>query len=264
MPHYRTIRCYLTDTIHRPYTTRLNKQRIQMESLIDNSRHRGWTGELLIGSAFALFRGVVADDTERHKHYASQLVYAEKDTAQIERASGAVEVGHELFVPSDEAHRLFSASTPIRILFFEPGAQTPTSDLAKLKSLLKSPTWRSTAWSDHLTFQPGKDPRIQMALDYLVQHIDRPIGAAELAAMAGLSRSRFMALFSNELGIPVRRYILWLRLKQAAASIAVGVNITQAAHDAGFSDLAHFSRTMRAAFGVTASDSLQRLRVTVI
>jgi len=103
-----------------------------------------------------------------------------------------------------------------------------------------------------------------MALDYLVQHIDRPIGAAELAAMIGLSRSRFMALFSHELGIPVRRYILWIHLKQAAALICAGATITQAAHDAGFSDLAHFSRTMRATFGVTASESLQQMRITLM
>jgi len=230
---------------------------------MDKPLRRGWTGDLLIGSAFALFRGVVADDTELHKHYAAQLVYGEEDQVKIARTSGAVEVGRDLFVPSNESHRLFAASTPIRILFFEPVALTQVSGLRGLETLLKSPIWHNIAWSEHLAFPAGTDPRIRTALDYLAQHIDHPIGATELAATVGLSRSRFMALFSSELGIPVRRYILWLRLKRAATHIAAGTTITQAAHAAGFSDLAHFSRTMRASFGVTASESLQQLNITV-
>jgi AraC-like DNA-binding protein len=241
----------------------LNKQTISIKYLMDNTTYKGWDGDLLIGAAFAIFHGTVAADTKPHKHYASQLVYSEEDTVQIERAGGAVEVGCELFIPSNEPHRLIATSSTVRILFFEPGALMPTSGLGALKTLLSSRVWRSTVWPDHLAFTPGVDPRIRAALDYLAQHIDRPIGAAELAATTGLSRSRFMALFSHELGIPVRQYILWIRLKQAAASIYAGATITQAAHDAGFSDLAHFSRTMRSTFGVTASESLKQMRITL-
>jgi AraC-like DNA-binding protein len=234
-----------------------------MKHVADEILHKGWTGDLLIGSAFALFRGRVADDTALHKHYAAQLVYGEEDIVRIERASGAISIGRELFVPSNESHRLFAASSPTRILFFEPGALQQDNAVELLKTLLRSPTWHIVTWSDHLAFPPTTEPRIRSALDHLVHHLDRPIGATELAATADLSRSRFMALFSRELGIPVRRYILWLRLKQAATALAGGTTVTQAAHAAGFSDLAHFSRTMRATFGVTASESLQQLSIAV-
>ncbi len=56
--------------------------------------------------------------------------------------------------------------------------------------------------------------------------------------------------FSEQVGIPFRRFVLWLRLRRAAEHAWRTQSLTEAAHAAGFSDLAHFSRVCRATFGV--------------
>jgi AraC-like DNA-binding protein len=52
-------------------------------------------------------------------------------------------------------------------------------------------------------------------------------------------------------GIPPRRYLLWVRLMHAIEAAIGGDNLTTAAHEAGFADSAHLSRTFRRMFGRT-------------
>jgi AraC-like DNA-binding protein len=47
-----------------------------------------------------------------------------------------------------------------------------------------------------------------------------------------------------------------LRLTQALQYVAKGVRLTEAAHAAGFSDSAHFSRTFRTLLGIDPSSAL--------
>jgi AraC-like DNA-binding protein len=72
-----------------------------------------------------------------------------------------------------------------------------------------------------------------------------------LAGIAGLSPSRFMHAFTESVGVPVRPYILWLRLQRAACDLMQGASVTSAAHRAGFSDSAHLTRKFRRMLGAT-------------
>jgi AraC-like DNA-binding protein len=83
-----------------------------------------------------------------------------------------------------------------------------------------------------------------------------------LAGIAGLSPSRFMHAFTESVGVPVRPYILWLRLQRAACDLMGGANVTSAAHRAGFSDGAHLTRTFRRMLGTTPSDLALRKRLS--
>lgn len=96
------------------------------------------------------------------------------------------------------------------------------------------------------------DARIARVLDRLAADRDT-LDLGEAADIACLSESRFSHLFVAEVGLPFRTYILWRRLTVAVHGIAAGVTLTDAAHDAGFADSAHFSRTFLRMFGVPAS-----------
>ena len=85
----------------------------------------------------------------------------------------------------------------------------------------------------------------------------------ELAAEVGLSEDRFMHVFKAQMGLPVRRYLLWLRLHRAARLMKAGVTLTEAAHGAGFADSAHMSRTFKENFGVPPSGFLSPVRGNV-
>jgi AraC family transcriptional regulator len=94
------------------------------------------------------------------------------------------------------------------------------------------------------------DPRIRKVIAWAAEQIDQPISLSDALAVGGLSASRLRHLFVEQTGLPFKTYLLWLRLTRAVDVIAGGATLTQAAHEAGFSDSAHFSRTFRRMFGV--------------
>ena len=74
------------------------------------------------------------------------------------------------------------------------------------------------------------------------------------------SRSFSSIWLLEETGLPFRTYVLWRRLMKAVEIRAAGESLTEAAHQAGFSDSAHFSRTFLRMFGVPADTMWLRSR----
>lgn len=79
--------------------------------------------------------------------------------------------------------------------------------------------------------------------------------AEEIAREIGLSESRFLHLFREQMGIAWRPYLLWRRLMCAVNSMLADNNATEAAYLSGFSDSAHLSRTFKKHFGLTIRDA---------
>lgn len=105
------------------------------------------------------------------------------------------------------------------------------------------------------------DERISSAIDWIRTHLsEQTITAEQLAGLTFLSPSRFMHLFSEQIGIPVRKYILWQRLRYALLLMAEDSTLTQAAHGAGFTDSSHMNRTFTAMFGITPSKIFKNSR----
>ena len=101
---------------------------------------------------------------------------------------------------------------------------------------------------------PAQDKRIRAAIGYVASHLDTPPRVTDIAEHVGLSESRLRHLFVRETGIPLTHYVLWSRMKVALhALVAGGLTITEAAHEAGYADHAHFTRTFRRMFGVRPS-----------
>jgi AraC family transcriptional regulator len=101
--------------------------------------------------------------------------------------------------------------------------------------------------------EPAADPRIMRVIDRIGDEPDLRMTARTAAGIACLSESRFSHLFVEQIGLPFRIYVLWRRLSIAVDRMAAGGSLTSAAHDAGFADSAHFSRTFLRMFGIPAS-----------
>ena len=104
------------------------------------------------------------------------------------------------------------------------------------------------------------DPRIEKALGIIAKLPIKKISTSDLARQVFISESRFLHLFKDNVGTPVRRYLLWMRLNEAVKKILHNPSLTDAAHEAGFSDSAHLSRTFRSMFGLTLSEILKNNR----
>jgi AraC family transcriptional regulator len=94
------------------------------------------------------------------------------------------------------------------------------------------------------------DARVARALDYIRTRVRSPVSLADAAAAATLSPSRFRHLFVQETGTSFRAYLLWLRINVAIGAAMAGASWTEAAHEAGFADSSHLTRTHRRMFGI--------------
>ena len=74
-----------------------------------------------------------------------------------------------------------------------------------------------------------------------------------LAQRVNLSEGRLRHLFRQEIGVTVQQYWIGHRLLIAIRRFGSCDSLTEIAHEAGFADLAHFSRAFRASFGMTPS-----------
>lgn len=101
------------------------------------------------------------------------------------------------------------------------------------------------------------DDRIINVLDCIRSSSNYNVKFADLVAISGLSESRLIHLFKKEVGVTIRKYILWCRVQKALKAIASGSNIKQSASLAGFTDAAHFSRTVASMFGLSPSSLLR-------
>ena len=218
-----------------------------------------WKGRLRIGDFLACWSGSVGD-TIPHRHFAAQAVFSD-DPVEVIDSQGRRYKGRCLLIEPEAVHCLLPASEA-ELWYVEPTIQFgPPDDLkARLNGVkqVHVTSDRGTGfWKAWLALEPRRplDARIVQA----ATTIDRLIGAgpvrlADAGRESGLSLGRFRHLFTAEIGMPFQRYVLWRRLLIAFDAIGGQHSATEAAHMAGFSDSAHFARTIKAMFGICASD----------
>lgn len=97
--------------------------------------------------------------------------------------------------------------------------------------------------------------RFNRVLDYIEQHVSEPLSLEQLCQVAHFSKFHFHRQFADYLGIPVARYILLLRLKQASYRLVFEprTKVIEAALDAGFENPESFARAFRHVFGKSPS-----------
>jgi AraC-like DNA-binding protein len=177
----------------------------------------GWQGPLGSG------RGRVADcylDALGFDH----ALLCQRVSRQEQRAGCALQNQSVLL---DAFQALSEGSLPAHVIY------------DRLDQLLNPPEWvASTAFNC--------DPRIPATLRRLKSSSSENLSLVSLAQQVGLSPSRLIGLFKQQVGIPIRRYRLWCRLFLCTQRMTSGISLTQAALVAGFTDSAHFSRTYRA------------------
>jgi AraC-like DNA-binding protein len=93
------------------------------------------------------------------------------------------------------------------------------------------------------------DPRIARATEFYFHNRARAVTVVEAAKRVGLSQAHFSRLFAKTVGVPPARYRLWMRALEGVRLVLAGESVTDAAHGAGFSDGAHFTRTYNRLLG---------------
>jgi AraC-like DNA-binding protein len=191
-------------------------------------------------------------------------------------------------IPAGVLHELDVGGDPITVFYIEPNiagadALTPLArntrevggalvgsggEIAFMRDLYEdryNPLWTADPLDDLMGFSKRQasarpiDPRIAQVVDFLFDHGDDLTSIVTLAGNAGLSPSRFQHLFTQQIGVPFRRYRSWNRIRKAIREIIKGNNFTTAAHATGFSDSAHLCHEFRKTFGAPPSVGLLKL-----
>jgi AraC-like DNA-binding protein len=241
------------------------------------ARGEGWDGCLVLSPGGLVYfgpGGVAAP----HAHHAIQVMRSFDEPFRVE--VGAVSLAtHAACVPSDVRHAVVSPARRHAIVLVEPHGPRGAAlqrrarelvghDITALLQDIPVPDLAAesiAAFGDAVvgglvsgvTRSSPLSPEVRAALDYLERHIDGHPRLSEAASAAYLSSSRLTHRFSREVGIPFRRYVLWLRLLRVGQEVSGGASLGDAAVAAGFSDTAHLSRVFRRAFGVVPSAMLQ-------
>jgi len=97
------------------------------------------------------------------------------------------------------------------------------------------------------------DPRIIDTIQKVRKTFRDSISVSEFAADVHLSESRLNKLFKDQIGIPLTKYRLQIRLSVGIILLGAGYSVTNAAYESGFSSTAHFSRCFSDMIGIQPS-----------
>lgn len=233
------------------------------------------------GAALWMLEGEETADVHPHSHHAIQITFSLKGWFEI--SVGDQKLGGPIAAVASDTRHSFRASGAVAFLFvapessigiavsnllFEnrPGTRIAKGPLAELHGVLcqyfeqgvSEQVLRRAAQAALDMVQPPElprmpDSRVLGMIDYAKQNLDDRVSLADAAAHVALSPSRARHLFVAQTGLPFKTYSLWLRIEMAVSLYAAGSSLTEAAHEGGFADSAHFSRTFRRTFGLPAA-----------
>lgn len=236
----------------------------------DTAGELRWYGTALLRPGVLAFRGSIGP-TDTHAHHAVQLVTATTPITVVD-AAGERHHGTRITVPADMPHRIETGAAHGIALYLDPetAAGAVADRLARTHGWVGHDTTLApdAGLADQVAatlrnLQSDNSPQdhageyahaVAAALRLLPALVgEGPLRTGDLAHRIGISATRLTHLFTAQVGIPLRRYILWHRLHIAITEVRAGADLTAAAHAAGFSDSAHLTRTCRRAFGLPPS-----------
>jgi AraC-like DNA-binding protein len=229
--------------------------------------------------------------TSPHRNHAATWLVAHRGTLKVTLGSGEVLQNEVIYVPSEIEFSTDADAPLIAALYWEPESES----FARATTQFDVSTPRAfqcrygkagelaSLYQPHATLADADavlaqifalpelgraesalaDTRIAEALHILREAPHEYENIESLAERVHLSPSRFQHVFREEVGVPVRRYVLWMKMRRALELAMAGDSLTRAALSSGFSDAAHLSRTVRQIMGI-APEFLFRHRQQLI
>lgn len=228
--------------------------------------------------------------TSPHRNHAATWLLAREGKLRVTLGSGDVLENEVIYLPSETEYATDLASSSIAALYWEPESTSFQRALEHIDNVPRAFTCAQSGSSEFLKLvefdttrdeadellarifgfarmQPSQpsyvDARINTALAFLRDSPQAYDSIEALSARVHLSPSRFAHLFKKVVGVPVRRYVLWLKMRRALDLAIAGDSLTTAALSAGFADSAHLSRSVRMMMGI-APEFLFRQRERLV
>ena len=97
--------------------------------------------------------------------------------------------------------------------------------------------------------------KIEQSIVYMMEHLDKPLQVAALAARANVSASHFFVLFKRRTGCPPIDYFIRLRMQRACELLEAGSpHVKEVAAALGYDDPFYFSRVFKSVNRIAPSE----------
>jgi AraC-like DNA-binding protein len=263
-------------------------------STIENQHDPNWRGKVFVWLEQGLFLGK-ASTTSFHASPAIKIVIALDGEFKLQtEENGAWQNFRSAIIAPGQFHAIDGQTNKLALIVLVPEAKAaqPLIPILSRKSLSRIPVGVVQNFLpifeefDQMTIETVEsekicqrmlkkikngdellsaaiDGRVSQSIERLREESENHVSVGEIAADVHLSESRFSHLFTEQIGVSVRRYQLWLRLRDAIHLLAGGTSLTATAHEAGFSDSAHLTRTFRQLLGIAPSALLKHSSLIV-
>lgn len=236
---------------------------------------------MLLGGARVFYNGYAGETGGQRRLGAFAIYAAPLGRLELSVAGAPARHCQAAAVPAFVPHRVRSECGLISTILIEPesvsggelddlerrlSAPDGQRDLlrrlsAARRRLLQAPPGEGFLSSDFDELFLGRVPeprQLDARVRRVLQHFlngppDPAMTARDCASEAGLSRSRYLHLFSQETGMPFRSCRMWKRARSFLPHVNGGRSLTEVALDLGYPDSTHFSHSIRRVYGLTPS-----------
>ena len=203
-------------------------------------------------------------DTEYHSHPAIEIILVERGSFQMKTEGQEYTNLKFAVIDANKEHRLYAKDCDLRVLmvehhsqftkrilqshnvelpegYYQTATRFPSALLNKIQSELldaETPT--------------EYDPRIADIIDYVDNHeLDYRTMLATLKPMVNLSESRISHLFKANVGLSLKKYLVWSKLRNTIKQhLDREEDLFSALIRSGFYDQPHFSNTFKSMLGI--------------
>jgi transcriptional regulator GlxA family with amidase domain len=134
-------------------------------------------------------------------------------------------------------------------------------ELARLLVMfLKRPGGQSQ-FSSELISQLASPDRLEDLVEWIREHLDRPLAIEDLAQRSKMSVRNFQRVFTRQCGMPPAKFIERLRVERARVIIEdTGLSMAEIARKSGFDGEQRMRRAFKRVLGINPADHADRVR----
>jgi AraC-like DNA-binding protein len=207
--------------------------------------------------------------TEIHSHPTFEIIFSNSGGIDLEVKNQKHTNISLAIIEPNEPHKIEFKETEVVVLLIECNAEHLKKVLSKFDIVFSE-----GIYAEHFTnnrkelleevmssindakIPIASDERIQECLNYLNgSSSDYQKIMKDLKLRTHLSDSRISHLFKKEIGISIKKYFVWSKLKKAFESVVrEDKNMYEASMANGFYDQAHLSNAFRQMLGISPSD----------
>lgn len=114
-------------------------------------------------------------------------------------------------------------------------------------------------------YKPSKkqmDLRVLHIIKRICQTLPETLPIEHYAWEVGLSKDRLSHLFKENTGYTIKAYTLFEKARKAILYMVGGKSFTDSSMEAGFTDAAHFSNTVKKFYGLKLTDIASGMKIT--